>query len=157
MALHGWIDVTGANLEHLLVRFDDLINVYAYVNEETAIGFDARTGLGGRFSVKIASEVESESPTESEVLICRSSSRYGTGLRHLPYEEGHYVSVCNWDETRLGHTASTTRPSLWPHSTSKLSIILSGNDTKTSFGNEVKHCNNRKFVQSVHIQTHMVL
>ena len=55
---------TGANSEHLLVRFDDLINVYAYVNEETAIGFDTRTGLGVRFSVKSRAKL-SQNPPQS--------------------------------------------------------------------------------------------
>lgn len=91
---------TGANLEDLLVRSGDLINVYAYIDEENAIGFNTQTNLGGQFPLKIVSEVGPEAHTDPEVLVCKSSIRYGTGFGHLQPEEGHYVSVCSWEANK---------------------------------------------------------
>merc|ERR1712232_680496 len=64
---------TGANLEDLLVRSGDLIHVYAYIDEENAIGFNTRTNLGGQFPLNIVSEVGPEAHIDPEVLVCKSS------------------------------------------------------------------------------------
>lgn len=48
----------------------DIIIAYAYINEVTAVGFNTRTNLGGRFPVDTAKEVEPKSHVKPEILLC---------------------------------------------------------------------------------------
>jgi hypothetical protein len=47
----------GPDWKYLLIMPGDTIIAYAYINEVTAVGFNTRTNLGGRFPVDIAKKV----------------------------------------------------------------------------------------------------
>lgn len=78
----------------------DIIIAYAYINEVTAIGFNTRTNLGGRFPIDTAKKVEPQ-PHEKVEIFCATHPpvQYGDGSpSFLVYITGQYVRVCRWEK-----------------------------------------------------------
>jgi hypothetical protein len=94
-------EYTGPDWKHLLIMPGDVINVYAYLNEATVVGFNTRTFLGGRFPIDITKKIEPQSDVKAEIFICTSRSYEAGNPESLRYEIGQYVRVCHW-ETDFG-------------------------------------------------------
>jgi hypothetical protein len=87
-------EYAGPDWKHLLIMPLDIIIVYAYINKVTAIGFNTRTNLGGRFPIDTSKKVEPQPHLEPEILLCRCSSMGGSGNALLAYESGQCIRVC---------------------------------------------------------------
>ena len=73
----------------------DIIIAYTYINEMTAVGFNTRTNLGGRFPIDTAKKVEPQPRVEPEILLCIGSSGGDNGSpSSLAYKSGQYIRVC---------------------------------------------------------------
>jgi hypothetical protein len=94
-------EYNGPDWKHLLVKPGDQINVYAFIDEVTAIGFNTRTGLGGRFPVNIAEKFDPGSPEKPEILLCITAvgSNSSDNPFSLSIKIGHYVRVCRREST----------------------------------------------------------
>jgi hypothetical protein len=93
-------EYAGPDWKHLLIMPGDIIIAYAYINEVTAIGFNTRTNLGGRFPVDTTKKVESQ-PHEKVEIFCATDPpvRYGDeNPSSLLYITGQYVRVCRWEK-----------------------------------------------------------
>lgn len=88
-------EYTGPDWKHLLIMPGDIIIAYAYINEVTAIGFNTRTNLGGRFPIDIAKKVEPQLHVEPEILLCVGlSGGYYNDPTYLAYKRGQYIRAC---------------------------------------------------------------
>jgi hypothetical protein len=87
-------EYTGPDWKHLLIMPGDIIIAYAYINEVTAVGFNTRTNLGGRFPIGTAKKVEPQPHVEPEILLCIGSSGGGNhSPPSLAYKSGQYIKV----------------------------------------------------------------
>jgi hypothetical protein len=94
-------EYSGPDWRYLLVMPGDVIVVYAYINDATAVGFNTRTNLGGRFTVEIAKKMDPQPDVKPEIFLCtgsRSQSKGFGGPTYLAYERGDYVRVCKWEK-----------------------------------------------------------
>jgi hypothetical protein len=103
-AMQAHSEYAGPDLRHL---------AYAYINEVTAVGFNTRTNLGGRFPVDSAKKVEPQPHEKAEIFFAiGSSSIYGSSSpSSLGYNTGEYVRVCRREKdvnTRRGSDAEET-------------------------------------------------
>ena len=99
-AMKAEVAFTGTDIKHLLVKAGDRIHIYAYIDQEIAIGFNAQTNLGGKFPISIGQKINPEPHEKTEIFVSKSTVRYGTGVGNLSYEEGQYVRVCRWETGR---------------------------------------------------------
>lgn len=78
----------------------DIIIAYAYINEVTAVGFNTRTNLGGRFPIDTARKVDSQSHEKVEIFIATNSTVYEGNVSpsSLAYKTGQYIRVCRWEK-----------------------------------------------------------
>ena len=60
----------GPGWKHLLVMPGDVIDVYAYLNKTTVIGYNTRTHLGGQFPVDIAKKIDLQPNLKAEFFTC---------------------------------------------------------------------------------------
>jgi hypothetical protein len=73
----------------------DIIIAYAYINEVTAVGFNTRTNLGGRFPINTTKRVELQPYVEPEILLyIGSSGGNNSSPSSLAYKSGQYIRVC---------------------------------------------------------------
>lgn len=91
---------TGPDWKHLLIVPEDVINVYAYVSDGVAIGFNTRTHLGGQFPLDIGEKIEQHPHLKPEILVCTNGSYDVSSPTHLRYKEGQYVRICKREEDR---------------------------------------------------------
>ena len=88
-------EYAGPDWKHLLIMPGDIIIAYAYINEVTAVGFNTRTNLGGRFPIDTAKKVEPQPHVKPEILICICSTGGGNNSpSSLAYKSGQYIRVC---------------------------------------------------------------
>lgn len=87
----------GPDWKHVLIKPGDIIIVYAYINKVTAVGFNTRTNLGGKFPIATSKKVEPQPYVEPEILISIKSGGV-EGPSSLSYERGQYIRVCRWVE-----------------------------------------------------------
>lgn len=88
-------EYTGPDWKHLLIMPGDIVIAYAYINEVTAVGFNTRTNLGGRFPIDTAKKVEPQPHVEPEILLCiGSSGGDNNSPSSLAYKSGQYIRVC---------------------------------------------------------------
>lgn len=93
-------EYAGPDWRYLLIKPGDIIVVYAYLNESTAIGFNTQTGLGGRFPFGCVKVDEEQVDEGVEVYYSTSpSGKYSNSSpSSMVYAEGHYVRVCRWEK-----------------------------------------------------------
>jgi hypothetical protein len=84
----------GSDWKHLLVMPGDIIIVYAYINEVTAVGFNTRTNLGGRFPIDKANKIKPQPYVKPEILLAIISDRGSDSPSSLSYKSGQYIRVC---------------------------------------------------------------
>jgi hypothetical protein len=94
-------EYTGPNLKHLLIMPGDIINIYAYLNKATVVGFNTRTFLGGQFPIDIAKKIEPQPDVKTEIFICTSITYDASTPSSLGYQIGQYVRVCHWEKDRI--------------------------------------------------------
>jgi len=89
----------GPDWKHLLIMPGDTIIAYAYINEVTAVGFNTRTNLGGRFPVDIAKKVNPQPHEKVEIFIAiNPPTIYDSTPSYFGYMIGQYVRVCRWEK-----------------------------------------------------------
>ena len=89
----------GPDWKHLLIMPGDTIIAYAYINEVTAVGFNTRTNLGGRFPVDIAKKVNPQPYEKVEIFIAiNPPAIYDSTPSYFGYMIGQYVRVCRWEK-----------------------------------------------------------
>ncbi|KAH9205439.1 hypothetical protein DL95DRAFT_397646 [Leptodontidium sp. 2 PMI_412] len=94
-------EYVGPDWKHLLVKPGDTIIAYAYINEVTAVGFNTRTNLGGRFPIDTAKKVDPQPHEKVEIFIATDPHvLYKTTPTSLEYMAGEYVRVCRWEKDR---------------------------------------------------------
>jgi len=77
----------------------DIIIAYAYIDEVTAVGFNTRTILGGRFPINTAKKVEPQPYKKAEIFIATHLPvLYNTSPSTLGYKTGQYVRVRRWEK-----------------------------------------------------------
>jgi hypothetical protein len=77
----------------------DTIIAYAYINEVTAVGFNTRTNLGGRFPVDIAKKVNPQPHEKVKIFIAiNPPDMHDTTLSYFGYMTRQYVRVCKWEK-----------------------------------------------------------
>ncbi|CZR68412.1 uncharacterized protein PAC_18311 [Phialocephala subalpina] len=91
-------EYTGLDWKHLLIMPGDIIIVYAYINKVTAVGFNTRTNLGGRFPIDTAKKVEPQPHEKAEILFATGSFGQYSSPSSLAYKTGQYVRVCRWEK-----------------------------------------------------------
>ncbi|KAH9209896.1 hypothetical protein DL95DRAFT_371627 [Leptodontidium sp. 2 PMI_412] len=92
-------EYVGPDWKHLLIKPGDTIIVYAYINEVTAVGFNTRTNLGGRFPIDTAKKVDPQPHEKVEIFMAIDPSvLYATSPSSLGYKTGQYVRVCRWEK-----------------------------------------------------------
>jgi hypothetical protein len=92
-------EYAGPNWKHLLIMPGDTIITYAYISEVTAVGFNTRTNLGGRFPIDTAKKVDPQSHEKVEIFIATDPAvLYDTSPSSLGYMAGQYVRVCKWEK-----------------------------------------------------------
>ena len=92
-------EYAGPDWRHLLIKPGDTIIAYAYINEVTAVGFNTRTNLGGRFPIDTAKKVDPQPHEKVEILIATAPDvLYNTSPSSLGYMAGQYVRVCKWEK-----------------------------------------------------------
>ncbi|TVY14594.1 hypothetical protein LARI1_G006418 [Lachnellula arida] len=85
----------GPDWKHVLIKPGDILIVYAYINKVTAVGFNTRTHLGGRFPVDISKKVEPQPYVEPDILLCLiSSCGENSDPSSLAFKSGQYIRVC---------------------------------------------------------------
>jgi hypothetical protein len=73
----------------------DIIIAYAYINEVTAVRFNTRTNLGGRFPVNTTKKVEPQPYMKPEILLCIClTGGDKNSPSSLAYKSGQYIKVC---------------------------------------------------------------
>jgi hypothetical protein len=72
-------EYTGPDWKYLLIMPGDIIIAYAYINEVTAVGFNTRTNLGGRFPIDTAKKVEPRPHEKAEIFF--ATLEYAGGKR----------------------------------------------------------------------------
>ncbi|TVY89860.1 hypothetical protein LAWI1_G005417 [Lachnellula willkommii] len=95
----------GPDWKHVLIKPGDIIIVYAYINEVTALGFNTRTNLGGRFPIATSKKVEPQPHVELDILFCERSCLPGEkeGPSSLAYMHGQYIRVCMREENKFAY------------------------------------------------------
>ncbi|KAL5312956.1 hypothetical protein ACEPPN_019382 [Leptodophora sp. 'Broadleaf-Isolate-01'] len=92
-------EYVGPDWKHLLIMPGDIIIAYAYINEVTAVGFNTRTNLGGRFPIDTAYKVDPQPHEKVEIFIATDPPvLYNTSPSSLRYMTGQYVRVCRWEK-----------------------------------------------------------
>jgi hypothetical protein len=88
-------EYTGPDWKHLLIMPGDIVIAYAYINEVTAVGFNTRTNLGGRFPIDTVKKVEPQPHVKPEILLCIcSTGGDNNSPSSLAYKSGQYIRVC---------------------------------------------------------------
>jgi hypothetical protein len=88
-------EYTGPDWKHLLIMPGDIIIAYAYINEVTAVGFNTRTNLGGRFPINTTTKVKPQPHVKPEILLCICSTGGDKNSpSYLAYKSGQYIRVC---------------------------------------------------------------
>jgi len=93
-------EYAGPDWKHLLIMPGDIIIAYAYINEVTAVEFNTRTNLGGRFPIDTAKKVEPQPHEKAEIFLATHPPvQYGdSSPSSLAYKTGQYVRVCRWEK-----------------------------------------------------------
>lgn len=88
-------EYTSPDWKHLLIMLRDIIIAYAYINEVTAVRFNTRTNLGGRFPIDTVKKVEPQPYIKPEILLCIcSTGEDNNSPTSLAYKRGQYIRVC---------------------------------------------------------------
>jgi hypothetical protein len=92
-------EYAGPDWIYLLILPGDTIITYAHINEVTAVGFNTRTKLGGRFPIDYAKKVDPQPHEKVEIFIATNPAvLYDTSPSSLGYMTGQYVRVCRWEK-----------------------------------------------------------
>jgi len=77
----------------------DTIITYVYINEVTAVRFNTRTNLKGRFPVDITKKVNPQPYEKVEIFIAiNPPAIYDSTPSYFGYMIGQYVRVCRWEK-----------------------------------------------------------
>ena len=121
--LRAHSEYLGPNWPHLLIIPGDIIDVYAYIDKTTAVGFNTRTDLGGRFPIDIAKRVESQPYKKAEILFCTSGKLNDkSSPTSLAYTSGQYLRICKREKDRG-----------WAYGFNQSTLAMGRFDTRYSF------------------------
>ncbi|KAG9245655.1 hypothetical protein BJ878DRAFT_533755 [Calycina marina] len=96
-------EYAGPDWKHLLIMPGDIVIVYAYIDEMTAVGFNTRTNLGGRFPLIFRRSVELLTyKSRQYVRVCRrgKDNRWAYGFNQSTLSMGRIYT--DDDFTKIG-------------------------------------------------------